>query len=99
MVLVLVIWILLPSPSGKTGTSEPFIDLDNDGVIDAESITNNFVGYAHSSKPVMSIAASFPDIQNPNSGKYKSNVNQEVVSKATKIFFELYKNDNKSKKR
>ena len=88
-----------PSPSGKTGTSESFIDLDNDGVIDAESITNNFVGYAPSSKPVMSIAASFPDIQNPNSGKYKSNVNQEVVSKATKIFFELYKNDNKSKKR
>lgn len=84
-----------PSPSGKTGTSESFIDLDNDGVIDAESISNNFVGYAPSSKPVMSIAASFPDIQNPNSGDYKSNVNQEVVAKATKIFFDLYKKSDK----
>ncbi len=88
-----------PTPAGKTGTSESFIDLDNDGVIDAESISNNFVGYAPSNKPVMSIAASFPDIQNPKTGNYKSNVNQEVVSKATKIFFNLYKKSNKSTKR
>lgn len=88
-----------PSPAGKTGTSESFIDLDNDGVIDAESISNNFVGYAPSNKPVMSIAASFPDIQNPKTGNYKSNVNQRVVSKATKIFFNLYKKSNKSTKR
>ena len=88
-----------PSPSGKTGTSESFIDLDNDGVIDAESITNNFVGYAPSNKPVMSISASFPDIQNPNTGKYKSYVNQTVVSKATKIFFSLYDKNGKNIKK
>ena len=87
------------NPSGKTGTSESFIDLDNDGVIDAESISSNFVGYAPSKKPVMSIAASFPDIQNPNSGKYKSSVSQVVVSKSTDIFFSLYdKNGKKIKK-
>ena len=87
------------TPSGKTGTSESFIDLDNDGVIDAESISNNFVGYAPSKKPVMSIAASFPDIQNPKGGKYKSSVNQTVVAKSTKIFFSLYdKNGKKIKK-
>lgn len=88
-----------PSPSGKTGTSESFIDLDNDGVIDAESITNNFVGYAPSNKPVMSISASFPDIQNPKTGKYKSYVNQIVVSKATKIFFSLYDKNGKNMKK
>lgn len=79
-----------PTPSGKTGTSESFVDLDGDNVIDAESISNNFVGYAPSSKPVMAIAASFPDIQNPNGGEYKSNVNQRVVSKSADIFFKLY---------
>ena len=83
-----------PNPSGKTGTSESFIDLDGDGTIDAPSISNNFVGYAPSKKPVMSIAASFPDIQNPKTN-YKSDVNQRVVSKSTKIFFDLYKKNNK----
>lgn len=88
-----------PSPSGKTGTSESFIDLDDDGIIDAESITNNFVGYAPSKKPVMSIAASFPDIQNPKTGEYKSYVNQTVVSKATSIFFSLYDENGKKIKK
>ena len=88
-----------PSPSGKTGTSESFIDLDDDGIIDAESITNNFVGYAPSKKPVMSIASSFPDIQNPKTGEYKSYVNQTVVSKATSIFFSLYDENGKKIKK
>ena len=86
-----------PNPSGKTGTSESFFDLDGDNIIDAESISNNFVGYAPSDKPTMSIAASFPDIQNPNTGKYKSYVNQRVVSKATTIYFNMY--DKNGKKR
>ena len=88
-----------PSPSGKTGTSESFIYLDDDGIIDAESITNNLVGYAPSKKPVMSIAASFPDIQNPKTGEYKSYVNQTVVSKATSIFFSLYDENGKKIKK
>ena len=84
-----------PNPSGKTGTSESFIDLDGDGVIDAESISNNFVGYAPSENPTMSIAASFPDIQNPNSGKYKSYANQAIVKNATEIYFSLYDKNGK----
>lgn len=79
-----------PSPSGKTGTSESFIDLDGDGVIDTETVSNNFVGYAPSNNPIMAIAAAFPDIQNPSGGEYKSYANQTIVSKATKIFFDLY---------
>ena len=86
-----------PSPSGKTGTSESFVDLNDDGVIDAESISNNFVGYAPSNKPTMSIAAAFPDIQNPKGGKYKSYANQLIVSKATSIYFKMY--DKNGKKR
>ena len=37
----------------------------------------------------MSIAASFPDIQNPKT-EYKSYVNMRVVKRASDIFFEFY---------
>ncbi len=84
-------------PSGKTGTSESFVDLDGDGDIDVPSVSNNFVGYAPTNRPTMSIAAAFPDIQNPRGGKYKSYANQVIVSKATNIYFALY--DKKGKKR
>ena len=84
-------------PSGKTGTSESFVDLDGDGDIDVPSVSNNFVGYAPTNRPTMSIAAAFPDIQNPHGGKYKSYANQVIVSKATNIYFALY--DKKGKKR
>ena len=88
-----------PTPSGKTGTSESFIDLDGDNIIDAESVSNNFVGYAPTTKPVMAIAASFPDIQNPKGGKYKSYANQIIVSKSTKIFFDIYDKNGKLRKK
>ena len=82
------------NPSGKTGTSESLVDLNNDGIMDTNSISNNFVGYAPSKKPVMSIAASFPDIQNPKT-EYKSYVNQRVVKRATDTFFSLYNTSGK----
>ena len=78
------------SPAGKTGTSESFIDADNDGVIDYATITNNFVGYAPSSNPVMSITVSSPHVQDPNSGEYKSNVNLRISKNASNIFFKYY---------
>lgn len=77
------------NPSGKTGTSESLVDLNGDNVMDTSSISNNFVGYAPSNKPVMSLAAAFPDIQNPKT-EYKSYVNQRVVKKASDIFFNYY---------
>ena len=77
------------NPSGKTGTSESLVDLNGDGVMDTNSISSNFVGYAPSKNPVMSIAAAFPDIQNPKT-EYKSMVNKRVVKRATDIFFDLY---------
>ena len=33
-------------PAGKTGTSQSFIDTNNDGRIDTETITSSFIGYA-----------------------------------------------------
>ncbi len=87
-----------PYPSGKTGTSESFLDTDNDGVIDKATISNNFVGYAPSKNPVMSITGAFPDIQYPASAKYKTNANQRIISKSTKAFFDIYNKDKNKKK-
>ena len=83
------------SPSGKTGTSESFLDITGDNVIDIGTISNNFVGYAPSDKPIMAISASFPDIQYPASSKYKSNANQIIVKKATDIYFSIYDKNGK----
>lgn len=77
-------------PAGKTGTSESFVDINGDGVVDFESISNNFVGYAPYDNPIMSIVASSPDVQNPNRGSYKSDVNLRISRAASNIFFKFY---------
>jgi len=83
-------------PAGKTGTSESFVDVDDDGVVDFETVSNNFVGYAPYNHPVMSILTASPDVQNPKRGNYKSDVNSRITKKATNIFFSLY--DTKGKR-
>lgn len=77
------------NPSGKTGTSESLVDLNNDGMMDTSSISNNFVGYMPSNKPILSIAGSFPDISSSNSNN-KSYVNMRTIKNATDIFFSFY---------
>ena len=77
-------------PAGKTGTSESYVDINGDKIVDYESISNNFVGYAPYDKPIMSIVASSPDVQNPNRGTYKSDVNLRISKAASNIFFKFY---------
>ena len=54
-------------PAGKTGTSQSFIDTDNDGKIDTETITSSFIGYFPASAPRISIVVVSPDSSHPNS--------------------------------
>ncbi len=86
-----------PDPSGKTGTSESLVDTNNDGIMDTETISNNFVGYAPTTEPTMSIAAAFPDISSSKDSNNKSYVNQRIVSKATDIYFSIYDKNGKKK--
>lgn len=79
-----------PLPAGKTGTSESFVDVDFDGVVDYETMSNNFVGFAPYNNPIMSITASSPDVQNPNKGSYRSEVNLRISKEASNIFFSYY---------
>lgn len=78
-----------PNPAGKTGTSESFLDTDNDGKIDTETISNAFVGYAPSSNPEMTITVTSPDVENPNTNTtYHSYVNRRIVRKISNYYFD-----------
>ena len=77
--------------AGKTGTSQSFIDTDNNGVIDTETITSSFVGYAPANSPVMSIMVTSPNSSHPNSNTdYASLVTLHITKAVTDKYFELY---------
>lgn len=77
--------------AGKTGTSQSFIDMDNDGKIDTETITSSFVGYAPANNPKMSIFVTSPNSSHPNSATdYASLVTMRITKAVTSKFFELY---------
>lgn len=77
--------------SGKTGTSQSFIDTDNDGVIDTETITSSFIGYLPSNNPKMSIIVTSPNSSHPNSGiDYASLVTLRITKDVTNKYNELY---------
>ncbi len=48
--------------AGKTGTSETYIDSDNDGKMDVKTISNAFVGFAPFDNPKYSIVVLTPNI-------------------------------------
>lgn len=80
----------LYSPAGKTGTSQSFIDTDNDGIIDKETITSSFVGYAPSDQARMSIMVTSPNSSQPNTATdYASLVTMRITKRATDTFFRL----------
>ena len=80
-----------PNPAGKTGTSETFYDSDGDGVVDKETYSKSFVGYAPYDNPVMSIISISPHVRyKKSSSTYASSVNKRIVSRICNIFFENY---------
>lgn len=77
--------------AGKTGTSQSFIDTDNDGVIDTETITSSFVGYAPADNPKFSIIVTSPNSSHPNSGiDYASLVTLRITKEVTNKYYEMY---------
>ena len=76
--------------SGKTGTSQSFIDTNNDGVVDTQTISSSFVGYSPSNKPQMSIVVVSPDVSLPEA-TYQSNVTKRISSKIVNKYFEINK--------
>lgn len=76
--------------SGKTGTSESFIDTNGDGVVDTETITTSFVGYSPSENPRVSIVVVSPDVGLPNTDS-QSNVTKRISAKLINKYFSIYK--------
>ncbi len=78
-------------PSGKTGTSQSFIDTDQDGKIDTETISTAFIGYAPTNNPKMTITVTSPNSSNPNTAtNYASLVTMRITKEVSSKFFELY---------
>ena len=78
-------------PAGKTGTSQSFIDTNNDGNIDTETITSSFIGYAPYDNPKMSILVTSPDSSRPNEAiNYASLVTYRITQKVSQKYQEMY---------
>ena len=78
-------------PAGKTGTSQSFIDTDGNGVIDTETITSTFIGYAPYEDPKMSIVVTSPNSSHPNTSvEYNSLVTYHLTQAIARKYGELY---------
>ncbi len=77
--------------AGKTGTSQSFIDTDNDGVIDTETITTSFIGYAPFNNPKVSFMVTSPNCSHLNSGyDFMSLVNYRITRAVTDKYYEMF---------
>ena len=81
-----------PKPSGKTGTSESFIDTNMDGKIDTLTTSNAFVGYSPRDNPIMTITVTSPDVEDPNTKiNFRTYMNRRIAKEVSNRFFEIYK--------
>ncbi len=79
------------SPAGKTGTSQSFIDTDDDGVVDKETITTTFVAYAPSDDPEVTFTIISPDVSHSEgSSTYQSSVTKRLATAISQKYFEIY---------
>lgn len=78
--------------AGKTGTSEGFIDTNNDGLVDTMTYSRSFVGYAPYDNPRVSFTIISPSTShNQNDDNYKTSINYRISSEVSKKFFEIYR--------
>ena len=84
----------IKKPSGKTGTSESFLDTNGDGKIDTETLSNAFVGYAPYDNPKVSLTIVSPDLVDPKSkSSSRSYLNHRLTRLISEKIFEIYKNN------
>lgn len=78
-------------PAGKTGTSQSFVDTDGDGVIDTETVTNTFAGYAPYDHPKVAFTVLSPNIYHyGNNSTYQTTVNKRISQRVSQKYFEMY---------
>ena len=77
-------------PAGKTGTSESFIDTDNDGKIDTKTLTLTMAGFFPYDEPKISLIVVCPNTSH-NNGKNKDYIyylTSKISRRITNIFNE-----------
>lgn len=79
----------VPEPAGKTGSAETFKDTDNDGLIDKETLSKGFVGYAPSSNPKFSMVILSPNVKYSENSDYYSPVNYKISKRVANKVFEI----------
>ena len=79
-------------PAGKTGTAQSFIDTNGDGVIDTETTTATFSGYAPYDNPEVVFTLISPDISPDNVDfKFSTAINYRISKKVSQKYFEIYR--------
>jgi len=79
------------NPAGKTGTSETFIDTNNDGIMDTKTTSLAFVGFAPYDNPQYSIVVLAPNLYEDNEKDYsKVYITRYISQGITNFLFENY---------
>ena len=76
--------------SGKTGTSQSFVDTNKDGVIDTETVTSSFLTYFPSKKPKYSLTVVSPNSSIPTDGGHAAMVSYRLTTKVSNIIKDMY---------
>ena len=75
--------------AGKTGTSESFIDTNNDGIVYLKTVSTTYGTYFPYDNPKISIVIISPNIKYSNkNSEYKYPINRNVISKISKEIIE-----------
>lgn len=78
-------------PAGKTGTSQSFIDSNNDGKVDKETLSHTFAAYAPFDDPKVAFVVVSPDVYyQENASIYTTSVNKRLTKKVSEAYFSLY---------
>ena len=78
-------------PAGKTGTSESFYDVDNDGVNDVKTITSTYAMFAPYDDPKYTIVVVSPNVSHYNGRtSTMAYINRYISNEITKKIFENY---------
>lgn len=79
-------------PAGKTGTSESFVDTNNDGKIDTPTLSTSLVAYAPYDSPKVTFTIITPNVGTGDINyNQMSKVNKRLSQKISKKYFEIYK--------
>ncbi len=77
-------------PAGKTGTSQSFLDTNDDGVVDKQTVTNTFVAFAPFNDPKVTFTIVTPDTYDYSSN-FQSYVYKRISKQISEKYFEIYK--------